>query len=609
MIRPILAALLATALLVGPSPAAGAGTAAGAAPEQPGCEMIDGIEVCAHASEPVVGGKLARPSIATLEAAAAADAEATRSDLAGSAGVACDGNGVDGNRVQAVYAYRGSNDRYSRVLPLIRGTYAPQVNAVFRASAALYSVSRRVRWVTSSTCVLKVIKVKVSTNPETNFWGWRQEMLAKGFNRADRKYLTWFDKGAQTACGIGDSAVDSAKAPFNRNNVGPSFGFVVAPCWGQSRASGGISSEAHELMHTLGAVMKGAPHRTPSGHCYDEWDNMCYRGGGDPAMRKVCSTTRKNRFDCKGDDYFNPKPRAGTWLAGHWNTAFSSFLAGVDKATPVVARPVLEADRDEGFLSWTIKEDQLINRVLVERQVDGGAWTAVGGAGLSYLVVSGMQPGHTYSWRVRAMDSAGNWSAWSTPSSPYLLPLNGLPTVAIDPLERTDHDGVAGWYIAFGWTATDPDPDGYVTDEEAQLSSDGGATYTALGWDDMYGVYGTPGHTYVLRVRARDDQGAWGQWAVSNAIAIDEDMPPLVTWLSVDSWEPGVATVYASLVDEGLQQDLVTEIIVAEGAGAPAVLAGDTFPFTPGNTYHVTMRARDLAGQWSAPAATDWVAP
>ncbi|HEX6595796.1 MAG TPA: VCBS repeat-containing protein, partial [Acidimicrobiales bacterium] len=100
-------------------------------------------------------------------------------------------------------------------------------------------------------------------------------------------------------------------------------------CWGAHTLI-----EAHELVHTLGSVQPGAPNATAQGHCSDEYDRMCYADAQGVNMRIVCpSTAYENRLDCNGDDYFSTSPAPGSWLATHWNTANSSFLAAGSAAT------------------------------------------------------------------------------------------------------------------------------------------------------------------------------------------------------------------------------------------------------------------------------------
>lgn len=88
----------------------------------------------------------------------------------------------------------------------------------------------------------------------------------------------------------------------------------------------------HETSHNLGAVQDSAPHSTQAGHCYDEWDIMCYADGGalgapsDLTYDSTCGTSANQAYDCQQDDYFNPVPPAGSYLATYWNLYNSAFL-------------------------------------------------------------------------------------------------------------------------------------------------------------------------------------------------------------------------------------------------------------------------------------------
>lgn len=121
----------------------------------------------------------------------------------------------------------------------------------------------------------------------------------------------------------------------------------------------------HEMAHNLGAVQWSAPHTThtpggPSfyGHCWDEWDVLCYQDGPAPAhaIQVDCPSSPGvigQEFDCSRDDYFNPAPAPGNYLATHWNLFNSVFLApcaaiapacGGAGATTVPTPPVATAD-------------------------------------------------------------------------------------------------------------------------------------------------------------------------------------------------------------------------------------------------------------------------
>jgi hypothetical protein len=103
----------------------------------------------------------------------------------------------------------------------------------------------------------------------------------------------------------------------------------------------------HEMTHNLGAVQWGAPHSTQPlggsapqyGHCWQGADVMCYveDGGAAHAMQQDCAGLPgaiPQNYDCGRDDYFNPAPAAGSYLATHWNTYDSAFLAACGELAP-----------------------------------------------------------------------------------------------------------------------------------------------------------------------------------------------------------------------------------------------------------------------------------
>jgi hypothetical protein len=96
----------------------------------------------------------------------------------------------------------------------------------------------------------------------------------------------------------------------------------------------------HEMTHNLGAVQWGAPHSTEPagqqnpayGHCWEGADVMCYveDAGASHGMVQDCQALPgaiPESYDCGRDDYFNPSPAPGSYLATHWNTYDSAFLA------------------------------------------------------------------------------------------------------------------------------------------------------------------------------------------------------------------------------------------------------------------------------------------
>jgi len=87
-------------------------------------------------------------------------------------------------------------------------------------------------------------------------------------------------------------------------------------------------------------VQWSAPHSTQPlgrqdpryGHCWQGADVMCYLedSGAAHAMTQDCAALPgaiPQNYDCGRDDYFSPSPAPGSYLATHWNTYDSAFLA------------------------------------------------------------------------------------------------------------------------------------------------------------------------------------------------------------------------------------------------------------------------------------------
>jgi len=127
----------------------------------------------------------------------------------------------------------------------------------------------------------------------------------------------------------------------NQHNYGQLTGIMWAPAGTQPDATGWQPTVMlHEISHNLGAVQWSAPHTThPAGsqsgtyaHCWDGEDVMCYADG--PAMAhayvsNVCPLGNgpiPQTYDCGRDDYFNPDPATGSYLASHWNVYNSAFM-------------------------------------------------------------------------------------------------------------------------------------------------------------------------------------------------------------------------------------------------------------------------------------------
>lgn len=245
----------------------------------------------------------------------------SREQTASNTQLGCYGTGSDGPRVQAVYARPlGGPDQLAAATASIR-QWAADVDATFDRSAQETGGHRHVRFVTdsgNSGCQLAVTEVVLSPAAIGNFTTMVAELVGQSaFDAADRKYLLWVD--ARKYCGIAGELADDSPSAANINDSGPGFARVDSGCWGVG--------EAHELMHALGAVQPSAPHATSGFHCTDGADAVCEADGSGGTQTAGCPTSNLALFDCQHDDYFSTAPAPGSYLATHWNTANSRFLA------------------------------------------------------------------------------------------------------------------------------------------------------------------------------------------------------------------------------------------------------------------------------------------
>ncbi|MEV4517776.1 RICIN domain-containing protein [Dactylosporangium sp. NPDC049525] len=256
----------------------------------------------------------------------------------GASGVACDGDGVAGKRVQVLYV-RDANtaSRFNQYLESFR-TWSAGVDAIYNTSAKETGGERHVRFVTTADCKVDVREVELPAGGLNTFDATINGLKALGYNRTDRKYMIFGE--SKVYCGIGTFNGDTQPGTSNRSNGGPGYGRSDSGCWAASVA-------AHELGHNLGAVNNNAPNSSKAGHCLDEYDIMCYNdsGGLKTSVRAGCTDKAgENRMDCNHDDYYNTNPSPGSYLATNWNVANNQFLiAGPGGTTPPPPSPTATA--------------------------------------------------------------------------------------------------------------------------------------------------------------------------------------------------------------------------------------------------------------------------
>jgi hypothetical protein len=257
--------------------------------------------------------------------------------------------------------------------------------------------------------------------------------------------MAWVD--ANVYCGLGETYPDdqpttSSYRNYNdgRSDVHGMFARVDTACWGVS--------ESHEIMHTLGSVQDTAPHATSNGHCYDEYDRMCYDDdgtnngvvatpSGNHAMTFPCSaTTHEQRFDCNHDDYFNTAPAAGSYLATHWDSAKNSFLALNGLPDPP-ATLVLDPRSTAMKVSWTAPSSNggspVTNYVVGIYKGSTLAQPVYTTPDATTLTkdFTGLTNGTTYTVQVQAKTANGNSLPASGTATPQALGVSFAPPTAV----------------------------------------------------------------------------------------------------------------------------------------------------------------------------------
>ncbi len=133
--------------------------------------------------------------------------------------------------------------------------------------------------------------------------------------------------------GIAQVTDDDSSGQDNVANGGGLTGMMLVPSGTAPNPSGWQPTVMlHEITHNLGGVQVTAPHATSAAHCIDGEDVMCYEDGSPEAVNyrdDICSLGSgaiAQTYDCGHDDYFNPDPVAGSYIATHWNVYTSAFM-------------------------------------------------------------------------------------------------------------------------------------------------------------------------------------------------------------------------------------------------------------------------------------------
>lgn len=261
----------------------------------------------------------------------------------------CSDDGVRTNRIEVIYGHPSDRpNTYAASLPSIRNAVA-FADSYFEGSDA--GTTQHLRWLCDASgqvVVHNVTLAPVGADGAFTFsdmyaslaTGRGSGKKATGFRQKDRIYVTFVDgiKGVYNFCGQGNFDRDDSPGLTNKNNQGPAYSLIA--CW-----NGGTT--LHEIGHNIGAVQYSAPHSSGAAHCYDEFDVMCYDDDGsyflgpdgqdgtadDGTLQLACIDPlqisiegEEKQFDCNQDDYYDPTPAPGSYLATHWNVANSFWV-------------------------------------------------------------------------------------------------------------------------------------------------------------------------------------------------------------------------------------------------------------------------------------------
>ncbi len=359
-----------------------------------------------------------------------------------------------------VYARPGSvASRYATVAPLLQAEFYKVSAFVDAESRSIEPTAGRhlpVRCGDDGAPVVLQATLDSETSGSASFGDIVDGLRAQGYQfngdkGSNERYVVYYDSPSTTgAAGTGHVFTsDSSAGAGNQNNKGGLYSIEY-----RFDLGGGVPHWevlVHEIMHTMGAVVNAAPHSSGVGHCNDGADVMCYDDGGPTSKYKETFCAAKV-LDCNRDDYFNPAPAAGSYLATHWDAAatYNAWLipyaasgaveggGGTDSGTTVgdgttrglrdTQRPSAPARvkasivRGNLVLSWSGGTDNVgVRNFQVRRVVKKGsrsqlqllATTKARSASIRGSRLR-LKPGARYTFSIVARDAAGNVSSACT---------------------------------------------------------------------------------------------------------------------------------------------------------------------------------------------------
>ena len=260
----------------------------------------------------------------------------------------------------------------------------------------------------------------------------------------------------------------------------------------------------------------------------------------------------------------------------------------------------------QGSLTWTDNATNE-NSYIVERSDNGGPFAILPGASAlpantAAHTDAGLVPGHTYDYRVAAVNTISGPSAYSNTATLAVPSLPAAPSL-VGAVQQP------GLVIAVTWTDNANNETGFTV----QRSVNGGLFGTvavlganAVGFAD---TVVTPGNTYAYQVRAFNLSG-FSAWAASPTVAVPT-IPAAPSGLArtVTRTAAGPDSVALRWTDNANNEDGFTLQRATDAAFATGLVTFPlgantttfTTPVTHGATYYYRIQAYNLSGlsAWS----------
>jgi titin len=284
---------------------------------------------------------------------------------------------------------------------------------------------------------------------------------------------------------------------------------------------------------------------------------------------------------------------------------------------------VQSTTKDSVTLVWfapTETGGSAITDYVVEYSVGtSGTWSTFADGTSTNLstIVTGLNPGVTYLFRVKAVNAVGSSTTTATVTTTTPVDVPTAPRTLV----ATSGNGL----VNLTWTAPAGNGGGAISDYEIDISTNDGLTWTQLS-DSVsttasYSVTGlNAGQTYRFRVRAVNSGGVSTNSNEASAVVLD--IPSAVQSLTVSatgigqlsvSWSAPASNGGSAITDyvvEGSANGGANWLTVNDGVSTTtsAVLSG----LSNGTTYQVRVRAKNAIGEGINPtiaSATTWNAP